>query len=184
MQYRWNSYHLEYRNSKFDSALELTWFLFLEQIKITKNNLSSQPLDYKFELGWYPDLRFVIFNPKHNEIFAEIKPLNKTEFEKELSLSKYKYNDNKVCILGNDNTEYLFINDNEELSKLFDIEILPKVELWESCKTQALEIARKLGSNIGHSVPKLDFGKYKGYTLKEIQIKDPSYYKWYMETFD
>ncbi|MCC7400181.1 MAG: hypothetical protein IT214_01740 [Chitinophagaceae bacterium] len=184
MQYHRSSYHLEYLNSKFDSALELTWFLFLSGLDITKNNLSSHPLDYKFGLSWYPDLRFIIFNPLHTEVFAEVKPLSKSQFYMKLNISKYKYKDSETCILGASNLDYQFLNNSIELTKLFDDRVLVNSDKWRTCSENANEFARKYSSNKGHSISRLDFGKYKGYTLREIQEKDPGYYKWYMDTFD
>src|SRR5450759_4964599 len=119
MEYYGGSYHIDYNNSKFDSALELSWFLFLNELDITKNNLSSHPLDHKFGLHWYPDLRFILFNPLHTEVFVEVKPLSKSQFAHELTLAKYSYLNNVVCLLGASNIDYQFLNGSPDLTTLF-----------------------------------------------------------------
>jgi hypothetical protein len=184
MEYRGSSYHVIYENNTFDSALELTWFLFLSELEITKNNLTVHPLDYKFQLSWYPDFRFILFNPSYTEVFAEVKPLAKSEFEKELNLLKYKRSDSETCILGYTNTDYEFLSNKIEISKVFDEHLRLNSDKWQLCSNKANEFARTYGSAKGFNEPRLSFGKYKGYSLKEIKQKDPNYYKWYMDTYD
>ncbi len=184
MEYKGHSYHLKYQGSNFDSALELTWFLFLSALDFTKNNISSHPLDYKHDLNWYPDLRFVVFNTMRFEIFAEVKPLTKMQFEKDLILTKYKKNDSTTCILGSSCTDYQLLENSIELSGLFEANFTSNIDKWDECKIIAYNLGRKFGDNQTHNEEKLNFGKYKGYTLREVKEKDISYYNWFLETFD
>lgn len=188
MQYNGSSYQIEYKNSHFDSALELAWFLFLCELEITKNNLSSHPVDYKKDLSWYPDLRFVLFNPTYSEVMVEVKPLSKSEFTTELNLYKYVHSDSVTLLLGKSNSDYLLLKKQTEITPILDENFLNNKDMWNICYQKAIDFAQKYGStkktDFIQNDPKISFGKYEGHTLREVKEKDPSYYSWYMDTFD
>ncbi len=185
MEYHGSSFKIKFKGSDFDSILEFCWFLFLSELEISKNNLSSHPVDYKQGLSWYPDLRFVLFKPTYTQIFAEVKPLSKSRFATELNLDKYKYSDGIALVLGESNIDYLLLMNQPEIINILDLNILNNSDLWDVCYQTAKEFAHNFGStkktHFIQEDPKISEGKYKGYTYREVKEKDPIYFKWYEE---
>ncbi len=188
MEYHGSSFKIKFKGSDFDSILEFCWFLFLSELEITKNNLSSHPVDYKKDLSWYPDLRFVLFKPTYSEVMVEVKPLSKSEFTTELNLHKYVYSDSVTLILGKSNIDYLLLKKQTEITPILDENFIKNTDIWNICYQKAIDFAQKYGStkktDFIQNHPKISFGKYEGHTLREVIEKDPSYYTWYMNTFD
>lgn len=179
MIYHGDSYKIQYGNCDFHSALELSWFLFIEQT--ISNAVYSQPLAYKNDLPWYPDLKFSVLIPSYIQIFAEVKPLSEPEFNSKLNLRKYRYQNEIVCILGSTYTEYLFLNESEALTSLFKEKFTS--EIWEQCSNKAINFARLYGTK--KALPERNYvvqvGKYKGLSLREIELKDPNYHQWFLD---
>jgi len=187
MNYSGNSYKIEYQNHQFDSIGELTWYLFLLDTGIT-NNIISQPLAYKKDLSWYPDLSFSLFTPAYFKIYIEVKPLTKESFSSQLNLTKYKINDSTTCIVGLTYLDYLILDDNTNLTTNFDKFLLSNQTKWDKADKFANDFAHKYGTFKKSETQRkeiwISFGKYKGYSLTEMKQKDKSYYNWYIETFD
>jgi hypothetical protein len=181
MEYSGSSYHFVYQNYSFDSALEFSWYLFFEKIKIS-NNVVCHPLDNKLGLNWYPDLRFTIIDTKLIYVFAEIKPLSKDDFLEELEISKYKYENNLSCILGRTNKDFMVLSENLKLKEIFEHNVVINDNLWKESYHFAYTFASQYGSNrqIDRTPRTVKFGKYKdsGLTFEELEKKDPKYYKW------
>lgn len=184
MNYSGDSYKINYDNSEFDSALELTWYLFLAESGISQN-INSQPFKSKSDLSWYPDLRFVIFKPRHFEILVEVKPLSVQQFSEQLDLQKYRHPGHTTLIAGQSNADFLLIPDNDELSVYLQECFHTKNKEWNEVQEKAKDYASKYGSKYKNQVhqppPKAAWGKYKGKYLKEVEYLDPEWYKHYIQ---
>lgn len=139
------SYYIEYQNCYFESELELTWFIFLGELELTKSNIASKPFSYKNGFHGYPEFRFILSGPSYTEVFAQVKPLRKSQFDTEMTLDKNMFGDSVVCLLGESNVDYKFLNDNHELTELLDQHFLSNTEIWKSSHEKAIEIERKYG---------------------------------------
>lgn len=172
-------YPMTYQNCCFDSTLELTWFLFLGELEITRRNLSSKPFSNNDSIYCYPDFRFLLSDTNPTDVFAQVKPIPKSAFDSKSTLDDEIFGDSVICLLGESNLDYQLLKVNLKLTGILNRHFKANTNLWQSCCQKAMAIERNdeqaHQAGLVQNNQQAAFGSDKGVSPGKITDKDSGY---------